>query len=186
MDKALSRQESKDLMDLLQLPMKFYGHLPVMRKAFLAKSKEYHPDKGGDEEKCKKLTTLYRKLEESVKNDKGFESMWAGAAGASHSWRSADVSNKPKDQAVGRNIEFWRNFDLCVRNVNKRCPCLMCKLKRKHLWSSKEFRVPICWGKCYCYSCYCLWFGFAEKDHSSAVVWIGMIADLTWGDLNLW
>ncbi|QPB44175.1 large T antigen [Bear-associated polyomavirus 1] len=107
MDKALSRQESKDLMDLLQLPMKFYGHLPVMRKAFLAKSKEYHPDKGGDEEKCKKLTTLYRKLEESVKNDKGFESMWAGAAGASHSWRSADIP--PYGTADWE--QWWDNFN---------------------------------------------------------------------------
>ncbi|API65509.1 large T antigen [Betapolyomavirus lepweddellii] len=88
MDRALSRKESKELMTLLGLPMSFYGHLPVMRKAFIKKSKEYHPDKGGDEDKCKRLTCLYRKLEDNVKKHRDFDDLWGGAG---PSWRSADI-----------------------------------------------------------------------------------------------
>ncbi|ADC34412.1 small t [California sea lion polyomavirus 1] len=177
MDRALNRKESRELMNLLGLPMSYYGHLPIMRKAFIQKSKEYHPDKGGDEDKCKKLTCLYRKLEDNIQKNKDYEDMWGNAG---PSWRSNEVSNEEK---IGRGQEFWKNFDLCVRGVNRRCPCFMCKLKRRHIWRLQETRKPNCWGKCYCYTCYCLWFGFEEKNPSSGLVWIGMISELTWGDI---
>ncbi|ADC34413.1 large T [California sea lion polyomavirus 1] len=88
MDRALNRKESRELMNLLGLPMSYYGHLPIMRKAFIQKSKEYHPDKGGDEDKCKKLTCLYRKLEDNIQKNKDYEDMWGNAG---PSWRSNEI-----------------------------------------------------------------------------------------------
>ncbi|AJG44389.1 small T antigen [Meles meles polyomavirus 1] len=178
MDGALSREESIKLMQLLGLPMQMYGHIPVMRKAFLQKSKEYHPDKGGDEETFKTLCGLYRKLENSLRSQTDFEKAWE--ENAEGSWSTSDVSK------LGNSVEFYRSFDLCQRNVNPKCRCLMCRLKRKHIWRLKEFRSPNSWGMCYCYSCYCQWFGFEEKNFSSVTVWISTMAEMTWGEINVW
>lgn len=67
MDKVLNREESLQLMDLLGLERSAWGNIPLMRKAYLKKCKEFHPDKGGDEEKMKKMNTLYKKMEDGVK-----------------------------------------------------------------------------------------------------------------------
>ncbi|API13110.1 large T antigen [Betapolyomavirus securanorvegicus] len=66
MDRTLNRAEAKELMELLDLHMSAWGNMPLLRKKYLEKCKEYHPDKGGDETKMKRLNTLYRKLEEKV------------------------------------------------------------------------------------------------------------------------
>nr|AJP06397.1 large T antigen [WU Polyomavirus] len=66
MDKTLSRNEAKELMQLLGLDMTCWGNLPLMRTKYLSKCKEFHPDKGGNEEKMKKLNSLYLKLQECV------------------------------------------------------------------------------------------------------------------------
>ncbi|BAJ53087.1 large T antigen [Betapolyomavirus mastomysis] len=66
MDHTLTREESLRLMELLQLPMEQYGNFPLMRKAFLARCRVLHPDKGGDQTLAKELITLYRKLEEHL------------------------------------------------------------------------------------------------------------------------
>nr|QFM78329.1 139 t antigen [Pan troglodytes verus polyomavirus 8] len=67
MDKVLNREESMELMDLLGLERSSWGNLPAMRKAYLKKCKEFHPDKGGDEDKMKRMNTLYKKMEQDVK-----------------------------------------------------------------------------------------------------------------------
>nr|ABI94705.1 large T [Betapolyomavirus hominis] len=67
MDKVLNREESMELMDLLGLERAAWGNLPLMRKAYLRKCKEFHPDKGGDEDKMKRMNTLYKKMEQDVK-----------------------------------------------------------------------------------------------------------------------
>ncbi|ABN09926.1 large T antigen [KI polyomavirus Stockholm 350] len=66
MDKTLSREEAKQLMQLLCLDMSCWGNLPLMRRQYLVKCKEYHPDKGGNEESMKLLNSLYLKLQDSV------------------------------------------------------------------------------------------------------------------------
>nr|BAC81941.1 large T [JC polyomavirus] len=67
MDKVLNREESMELMDLLGLDRSAWGNIPVMRKAYLKKCKELHPDKGGDEDKMKRMNFLYKKMEQGVK-----------------------------------------------------------------------------------------------------------------------
>ncbi|AWD33773.1 83T protein [Panthera leo polyomavirus 1] len=66
MDHILTREESKRLMELLNLPMTEYGNFPLMRRAFLKACKILHPDKGGNAEQAQELISLYRKLEESL------------------------------------------------------------------------------------------------------------------------
>ncbi|AFU25615.3 large T antigen [Betapolyomavirus calbifrons] len=68
MDHTLTRDESKLLMELLNLPMEQYGNFPLMRKAFLQKCKILHPDKGGDQETAKMLISLYKRLEAEVQS----------------------------------------------------------------------------------------------------------------------
>ncbi|BAX01893.1 large T antigen [Rousettus aegyptiacus polyomavirus 1] len=66
MDTGLTREESQTLLQLLNLGPESYGNWGLMRKAFLSKCKELHPDKGGDPEKAKLLISLYKKLEANV------------------------------------------------------------------------------------------------------------------------
>ncbi|AFK09341.1 large T antigen [Betapolyomavirus equi] len=66
MERLLSKDEARQLMELLKLDMEKYGDIPTMRKAYLRRCKELHPDKGGDENLMKKLNELYRKLESGL------------------------------------------------------------------------------------------------------------------------
>ncbi|ARA71321.1 large T [Betapolyomavirus vicugnae] len=66
MDRTLDREESKELMALLGLSMSCWGNIPMMRRAYKVQCRNLHPDKGGDEEKMKRLTELYKKLEETL------------------------------------------------------------------------------------------------------------------------
>nr|QBA83675.1 MAG: large T antigen [Porcine polyomavirus] len=81
MDQTLSREESKELMKLLDLDMCVWGNLPLMRRRYLIKCKEYHPDKGGDENLMKRLNELYKKLESTLEtvyyNSQGEEWTWS-------------------------------------------------------------------------------------------------------------
>ncbi|QMP82844.1 large T antigen [Rabbit polyomavirus] len=62
MDQTLTRNESKELMQLLELQMDAWGNMPLMKRQYLQKCKVFHPDKGGDENKMKRLTELWDKL----------------------------------------------------------------------------------------------------------------------------
>ncbi|BBG62096.1 large T antigen [Rhinolophus pearsonii polyomavirus 1] len=66
MDKFLSREEMTELMELLQVPMHCYGNLPMMKINYKKMCKSYHPDKGGDEQKMKRLNELWQKLQDNV------------------------------------------------------------------------------------------------------------------------
>ncbi|AGA82593.1 large T antigen [Betapolyomavirus mafricanus] len=100
MDKALTREESQQLMELLGLPMVQYGNLPAMRKAFLQKCKILHPDKGGNEEQMKTLMSLYKKLEDHLK-DVQDEEFWA------HSWRADEVPS----YGTPEWDSWWQHFN---------------------------------------------------------------------------
>nr|WIL01357.1 large T antigen [sonrod polyomavirus 1] len=67
MDQTLNRDEAQELMGLLGLNMSFWGNLPATRRAYLAKAKQLHPDKGGNVIEMQRLNELYLKLEETVK-----------------------------------------------------------------------------------------------------------------------
>nr|ALJ83713.1 large T antigen [Bank vole polyomavirus] len=100
MDRTLSRSEAKELMQLLDLDMCCWGNLPLMRKAYLNKCKEHHPDKGGNEELMKRLNSLYLQLEESVKRMQCLneeDSMWSTTQVPTHGTQEWE--------------EWWENFN---------------------------------------------------------------------------
>nr|ALJ83714.1 small T antigen [Bank vole polyomavirus] len=157
MDRTLSRSEAKELMQLLDLDMCCWGNLPLMRKAYLNKCKEHHPDKGGNEELMKRLNSLYLQLEESVKRMQCLneeDSMWSTTQVHQTQYACGDYYGI---NFMNRLCNAW---DACLPHGLKHCNCISCYLKRNHAKRWKELRVPMTWIMCYCIDCYLDWFGF--------------------------
>ncbi|BAQ55564.1 large T antigen [bat polyomavirus 5b1] len=66
MDKFMDREELRELCELLQIPPHCYGNLPMMKINYKKMSKIYHPDKGGDAEKMKRMNELWQKLQDEL------------------------------------------------------------------------------------------------------------------------
>ncbi|ASH97632.1 large T antigen [Giant panda polyomavirus] len=62
MDAVLTKAEKDELMSLLGLAPTCYGNLPLMQQKYKKASLKFHPDKGGDEEKMKRLNCLFGKV----------------------------------------------------------------------------------------------------------------------------
>ncbi|AFU25586.1 large T antigen [Alphapolyomavirus quintipanos] len=60
MDKILHKSEKKELIALLELPANEYGNYPLMKQQFKKMCLVYHPDKGGDGEKMRRLNALWQ------------------------------------------------------------------------------------------------------------------------------
>ncbi|BBG62152.1 small T antigen [Rousettus leschenaultii polyomavirus 1] len=162
MDHILTREESLRLMQLLELPPEHYGNLPLMRKAFLKRCKDLHPDKGGDQEKAKELITLYRKLESHVS--------------------SLDTEESFTAEQVCEDDFFLYIKDWVECNMGlKPCVCLFCLLRQNHKAAKGRPKV---WGQCYCFKCYCTWFGL-EWSWMTWLSWRAMIAATPYHALNL-
>ncbi|AWD33762.1 large T antigen [Glis glis polyomavirus 1] len=69
MESSLNRDEQKELMDLLGLDATCWGAMQLMRRAYHRKCLEYHPDKGGNEEKMKRMNVLYKKLMDAIETE---------------------------------------------------------------------------------------------------------------------
>ncbi|AWD33774.1 small T antigen [Panthera leo polyomavirus 1] len=166
MDHILTREESKRLMELLNLPMTEYGNFPLMRRAFLKACKILHPDKGGNAEQAQELISLYRKLEESLPSLNPQESFTTDQVSVS-------------SDTMGFYLKDWK---ACIKG-NPLCMCLFCLLKESHSRKNKN-RRPKVWGACYCFECYILWFGL-EYTYYVCCSWMGIIANLPFGSLNI-
>ncbi|BBG61970.1 small T antigen [Miniopterus schreibersi polyomavirus 3] len=174
MDRALTREESKQLMELLGLPMAQYGNLPAMRKAFLQKCKVLHPDKGGNEEQMKTLMSLYKKLDDHLKDIQD-EEFWA------HSWRPEEVGADccPVDSM------YMQDWDVCSTGRSKNCYCLMCRLRVSHKLSKGNLCCrPNCWIKCYCFECFREWFG-ADRTYEAFLLWVKILGETPMREINL-
>ncbi|AWD33791.1 large T antigen [Deltapolyomavirus canis] len=66
MDAVLTKAEKKELMSLLSLNAACYGNLPLMQQKYKKAALKFHPDKGGDEEKMKRLNTLFSKVYQNL------------------------------------------------------------------------------------------------------------------------
>ncbi|AFP94207.1 large T-antigen [bat polyomavirus 2a] len=130
MDKALTREESKELMELLGLSMTLYGQLPMMRKAYLSKCKEYHPDKGGDETKMKRMNELYKKLEDALSNASQEEHLW-------NSWKSGQCPEYGTPEWESWWAEFNANWD-----ANMRCDEEMPSSDDEEAGPSSQYTPP--------------------------------------------
>ncbi|BAQ55553.1 small t antigen [Bat polyomavirus 6a] len=162
MDHALTREESVRLMQLLKLPMEQYGNFSLMRKAFLRECKNLHPDKGGNPELAKELITLYRKLEEQVSS------------------LNVDEEVPTSQQVCDDFFLYLKDWEQCHRR-QKPCVCLFCLLRDNHETKSRQ---PKCWGSCYCFQCFVVWFGI-EYCWMSWLSWRAIIAELPFSTLNI-
>nr|AWD33780.1 713T protein [Panthera leo polyomavirus 1] len=126
MDHILTREESKRLMELLNLPMTEYGNFPLMRRAFLKACKILHPDKGGNAEQAQELISLYRKLEESLPSLNPQESFTTDQVSVS-------------SDTMGFYLKDWK---ACIKG-NPLCMCLFCLLKESHSRKNKNRRPKI-------------------------------------------
>lgn len=168
MDRTLNREEAKELMKLLGLDMSCWGNVPMMRRHYLIKCKQYHPDKGGNEELMKRLNALYLKLEDAVctiqKANEEEENSWSSSQVLCHG-PCCDyqlMAHRIVGALFGEVFTnmVMKDWDQCVLSGgDKLCDCFHCILALKHYIKSKGFRKPQVWVECYCYLCYRRWFG---------------------------
>ncbi|BAX01895.1 small T antigen [Rousettus aegyptiacus polyomavirus 1] len=164
MDTGLTREESQTLLQLLNLGPESYGNWGLMRKAFLSKCKELHPDKGGDPEKAKLLISLYKKLEANVTTLNPEESFSTSEVGETNFFMY---------------LKDWRECNMGY----KECYCLFCLTRHKHRHRDHKDK-PLFWGSCYCFKCFCLWFGM-EWSYKSFLDWKEIVGQLPYNHLNL-
>lgn len=172
MDKVLNREESMELMDLLGLDRSAWGNIPVMRKAYLKKCKELHPDKGGDEDKMKRMNFLYKKMEQGVKvaHQPDFGT-----------WNSSEVGCDFPPNSDTLYCKEWPN---CATNPSVHCPCLMCMLKLRHRNRKFLRSSPLVWIDCYCFDCFRQWFG-CDLTQEALHCWEKVLGDTPYRDLKL-
>ncbi|BBG62158.1 small T antigen [Rousettus leschenaultii polyomavirus 2] len=164
MDHVLSREESRRLMALLNLPMDQFGNFTLMRQAFLSQIKCTHPDKGGNPELAKELISLYKKAESQVSSLETEESF-------------------STEQVYESGTFFLYLKDWTACNRGEPCACLFCMLRENH-YKRKKNREKNVWGTCYCFTCYITWFGL-EHTWMVWLSWRNIIANTPYRCLNL-
>ncbi|AWB14601.1 small T antigen [Mus musculus polyomavirus 3] len=173
-------------MELLGLHMACWGNVPLMRKAFLEKAKEYHPDKGGDENKMKRLNTLYRKLEEKVHvvQEEAEAEAWDSTKVHSCDGPCCDPRSLV-GYVFGEALEdcLLKQWE-CVVQPKTFCKCIHCYLERLHAFRYKISKIPVVWLRCYCFTCYCKWFG-KPKDPLSLHYWKIVLMNSQMGHVGL-
>ncbi|UVZ20312.1 small T antigen [Lemniscomys striatus polyomavirus 1] len=128
---------------LLLLGLSTWGSLTEMRRAYHKKCLIFHPDKGGDEERMKRLNALFKRMESTCPETQSQEGASASAS-AGASW-SSEVCREMGDTYV-------RRVGVCNIFPSGFCKCLMCTLRRCHIIRSRHKRLA--WSKCYCYECF--------------------------------
>lgn len=187
MDKLLSRDEVKELMQLIGLSMSNWGNLPLIQHKVREASRKHHPDKGGDPQKMQRLNVLKDKLTATLRDQSSGNPIWH--------FSSDEVSFWDLQLTVGEflGVEFSRkklwNFEMCVMQGLRACCCLHCLLRRKHKKLAKQMakdqKGPLVWGHCWCFQCYLQWFG-EDKNTESFEWWTQIIYGTQMDVLNIW
>ncbi|BAQ55577.1 small t antigen [Bat polyomavirus 6b] len=162
MDTGLSREESQRLLELLQLDPEHYGNWQLMRKSFLRMCKIMHPDKGGNPEAAKELITLYKKLENNI---------------SSLNPEECFTTSQVEKSNFFLYIKDWKECNMGL----KPCVCIFCLTRKNH---KERKNKNLIWGKCYCFACYCTWFGL-EWCWFTWLTWRNIIAETPYHALNL-
>nr|QIQ69387.1 small T antigen [Betapolyomavirus callosciuri]QIQ69393.1 small T antigen [Betapolyomavirus callosciuri] len=171
MEGSLSRDEQKELMSLLGLHGSYWGAFSVMRKAYLEKCKEYHPDKGGDENKMKRMNELYKVVVEALRE----------SSQPCSSWSSSEVKFKLYKSSADHF--YMKNWGFCNYGLSMTCYCLMCHLRRRHTERRKN-KEKLLWNRCYCYECFRDWFGL-DNQYNSFLFWQDLVSQVTTDHLHL-
>ncbi|BBG62017.1 small T antigen [Rhinolophus affinis polyomavirus 2] len=176
MDRFLSRDEMKELMELLHVPAHCYGNLAMMKINYKKMSKIYHPDKGGDAEKMKRMNELWQKMADNIcsaRQESGYQVS---------AWLFGDLQTCRDFLGPKFKDRVCKDYPNCVLIPKEECTCLVCMLARQHriykIWKRQPCMV---WGECFCYKCFLLWFGLPQNEES--IYWWGQIIGET--DLHL-
>lgn len=199
MESPLNREETKEFMDLLNIHASFYGNVSVIRKAYIKAVKTLHPDKGGDEEKMKRLSVLYKKYCDGVvkNNAEGVAEDLDCSFDCTEVFKNVEYaifSNVPKSTTMGQMYgdqvkeKICANWDLCSRFSRRQCGCVLCTLRGRHREKTKRFRHkkgPLYWLRCYCLKCFCEWFGF-PMSFDAFTFWAAIIEDTPQYFIRVW
>ncbi|AFU25587.1 small T antigen [Alphapolyomavirus quintipanos] len=159
MDKILHKSEKKELIALLELPANEYGNYPLMKQQFKKMCLVYHPDKGGDGEKMRRLNALWQTFNTELleMRDNRFDMEQV---------RNMDLAIWEDLLTLKEVIDnfdevFIKVFPSCFMRVAvHKCKCIVCMLRQQHL-IMKEHKRCVLWGECFCHKCYLDWYGLS-------------------------
>ncbi|BBG62183.1 small T antigen [Taphozous melanopogon polyomavirus 1] len=182
MDKFLTKEEKKELCELLQIPTHCYGALPFMKVHYKKMCKVYHPDKGGDGIKMQRLNELWNKLQESVYGARQ-ENSSPEVSGPRFFWE-ADFETLGAYLGPTFKDRMCKNPS-CIFKPGAACCCICCMLAKQHkiIKLMKDKRCLV-WGECFCYCCYLQWFGF-HHDEEAFAWWCRILGETELCLLNL-
>lgn len=200
MDTVLTREEATELMALLNMPMTLWGNIPAIRKGFINACKHMHPDKGGNEEDMKKLNNLYQKMQRNLHRlnketqNEELDDMQTWSSTEVQLFKYCHLGESAYFDGPVTVQDFYgqslpsaacKDWDTCSKFDKVMCPCMLCILKRRHTYKSKKFRRPMYWGRCWCFYCFCVWFGV--PDNYEAFYWyMALMKDMYYDDIRWW
>ncbi|AWD33804.1 middle T antigen [Tupaia glis polyomavirus 1] len=172
MDRVLEKSEKKELIKLLGIPAHSFGNIAVMKSAYKKVSKKYHPDKGGSGEVMMSLNSLWQKFQEGCLEIRHEE---VGC------WWFDDPDGTL--YAYCGSIEAFENNFLrspaCIARGRSRCHCITSLLSTQHFVLKLQYKKPcLVWGECFCYFCFCLWFGLEWRHWQNFEWWKRSLADI--------
>ncbi|BBG61990.2 large T antigen [Myotis horsfieldii polyomavirus 2] len=127
MDQFLERDEAKELMELLNIPKHCYGNLPMMKINYKKMCLIYHPDKGGDPAKMKRMNELWQKLNDGFCNARGTEVGFCNT----FFWEE-DFQTLGDVLGPAFHTRILRAWPACFMTPKVTCNCVHCLLVMQH------------------------------------------------------
>ncbi|AFU25582.1 small T antigen [Alphapolyomavirus quartipanos] len=182
MDQILSRSQRKELISLLDLPPDEYGNYPLMKHQFKKMCLVYHPDKGGDGEKMRKLNSLWQLFNNQLleMRDNRFDMQQV----RNMSLDDWDDLLTLREAVDGFEEKFIKVFPCCFTRIAAyKCRCIVCMLRQQHL-IMKEDKRYVLWGACFCHRCYLDWYGLCGTEQH-LIWWKRLIQDTPFISMRL-
>ncbi|AWD33739.1 small T antigen [Philantomba monticola polyomavirus 1] len=159
MDRLLQKEEKALLIKLLGISPTSFGNIPLMRDAYKRASKKYHPDKGGEGVEMTLLNSLWQRFQEGLLELRNPEVCVA--------WFSdlLDITLIDVCGYTKFNNQFLR-VPACLMPGQSTCCCITSQLLTQHALAKKSGQRCQVWGQCFCYYCFCIWYGFKHCNNS--------------------
>ncbi|QSX73084.1 small t antigen [Orca polyomavirus] len=162
MDRALLKEEKLQLIKLLEISPGDYGILPLMKEAFKKACKKYHPDKGGNGPEMQQLNSLWDKFNSGLLNVT-LDEVYI-------TWFKPLLETSVGQHCGGEKFDL--NFiksPACLKGPNPFCSCIISQGLQRHQRLKKEGKKGILWGNCWCFTCFCIWYGVDPERHRTLV-----------------
>lgn len=169
MDRILLKEEKLQLIKLLEISSGDYGIIPVMKEAFKKACKKFHPDKGGNGPEMQQLNYLWDKFNAGLLNVELDEVF--------NTWFKPLLETSVTEFCAGKfEMNFCRS-PCCLKGPNPFCTCFVSQCFQRHKKMKKEGKKGICWGACWCYSCFCTWYGLDSERNKNLVFYKLVVAN---------